>query len=249
MLAPPLYIILFLSLVAGLSYIEYSRMVPGLTLPETVLGAIFCIACLPAAYWLGFDAMPAALALFLILSGFFCMLGTPALAIEKSARMSFGYVYIGGSISCLVAIMSLPQGRHWLLFILALVALVDIAGYFTGTLLGRHKLAPRISPNKSWEGVAGGLLAAAGGGWISSLWLTLPEAPWWGMICLGVILGISSMVGDLFESALKRISGVKDSGKLLPGHGGLLDRMDGYLLAIPAFLLALHIWQALGAAD
>jgi phosphatidate cytidylyltransferase len=236
-----------MTLLTAVSYIEYSRMTPGLTLPETILGIIFCTALPPIGYWLGFSAIPPALAFFLILSAFFCMLDAPALSIEKSARMSFGYVYIGGSISCLTEIMLMPQGRCWILFIIVLVALVDIAGYFIGSLLGKHKLAPRISPNKTWEGVIGGLLAGAGAGALSSLWLVAyPDAPWWSMMILGTVMGISSMVGDLFESALKRISGLKDSGKLLPGHGGLLDRLDGYLLSVPTFLLVLQLCRALG---
>jgi phosphatidate cytidylyltransferase len=130
----------------------------------------------------------------------------------------------------------------------------DIAALYIGRRWGRHKLAPTISPNKSWEGalgsVAGGLLVT---GFLlglehllkarfDSAWLSYPEDIWY-WLRLSVVVNVAAQVGDLVESALKRSAGVKDSGTLLPGHGGVLDRIDALLLAAPVLWYALLFHQ------
>ena len=118
----------------------------------------------------------------------------------------------------------------------------DIAAYFVGLAIGRHKLAPRISPGKSWEGAFGGLAGGAVAGLLVASWLGMGsgQAAVW-----AAAITIVSQAGDLFESALKRRAGVKDSGRLLPGHGGVLDRFDGVLIASPVayVLLRLLAWR------
>jgi phosphatidate cytidylyltransferase len=129
-----------------------------------------------------------------------------------------------------------PNGQLLLLFLLVLVAAADIGAYFGGRAFGRHKLAPRVSPNKTWEGFWSGVVAAVcaavAGGWV----LGKPFLPWVG-ICVAVAL--VSVVGDLVESMFKRQAGLKDSSSLLPGHGGVLDRLDSLSAAGPMFLLGL----------
>jgi len=120
-----------------------------------------------------------------------------------------------------------------LLFILSAVAISDTAAYFIGVRFGRHKLWPRVSPKKSSEGaiasfVACVLLCIVIGVYFGS-------APWWAFAGLGVLINVSAQIGDLFESALKRSTSVKDSGNILPGHGGVLDRADSLLFAMPMF--------------
>jgi phosphatidate cytidylyltransferase len=129
-----------------------------------------------------------------------------------------------------------PRGQELLLFLLVLIAAADIGAYAGGRLLGSRKLAPRVSPNKTWEGFWSGMLAAAaaavGGG------LALGESLWpWTAMCVAVAL--SSVVGDLVESMFKRQAGLKDSSSLLPGHGGVLDRLDSLAAAGPMFLFGL----------
>ena len=140
-------------------------------------------------------------------------------------------------------------GALWLLATMALVWVADIAAYFTGRALGRHKLAPTISPGKTWEGAAGGLLAvlvyaalaiwawqfAAGQREAMNAMESEPMDPmhWLWLLAFALALGIMSIVGDLYESAVKRGAGVKDSGTLLPGHGGILDRADALLPVLP----------------
>lgn len=127
-------------------------------------------------------------------------------------------------------------GRSWLLFTLLTTFATDSGAYFVGRLTGRHKMAPQLSPGKTWEGAAGGLAAAA----IAALLLSLlpPQSlnlglAWWPPALIGIAVGIAAQGGDLLESALKRFAGVKDAGALFPGHGGMLDRLDSLLLTIP----------------
>ena len=127
-------------------------------------------------------------------------------------------------------------GRSWLLFALLTTFATDSGAYFVGRLTGRHKMAPTLSPGKTWEGAAGGLAAAI----IAALLLSLlppqylnPGLNWWLPALIGLAVGIAAQGGDLLESALKRLAGVKDAGSLFPGHGGMLDRLDSLLLTLP----------------
>ena len=130
-----------------------------------------------------------------------------------------------------------PFGHHWLLVALAIVWAADTGAYFAGRAFGKHKLSPRISPNKTVEGLAGGMLAGltAGvlGGWIAGA--SPQQLPLVALVAFIVVL--FSVIGDLFESLLKRHVGAKDSGHLIPGHGGILDRIDSVLAALPVFAL------------
>lgn len=136
------------------------------------------------------------------------------------------------------------QGAWLLMYMLTLVWLADIGAYFSGKKFGRNKLAPAISPGKTREGVLGGL--ALNSIWISFVY-TLTED--WGMdyipfLILGLITSIISVVGDLYISILKREAGIKDTGKILPGHGGVLDRIDSAIAATPVFLSGLFLMGA-----
>ena len=137
-------------------------------------------------------------------------------------------------------------GGEILLFALTLVCFADIGAYFGGRRFGKHKLAPAISPGKTWEGVAGGL--AANLLWMSlvfwavtRLWPVAPGLDLLWFILVGFATSAISVVGDLFESVVKREAGVKDSGTLLPGHGGILDRIDGVIAASPVFVSGLFL--------
>lgn len=150
-----------------------------------------------------------------------------------------------GSISVLPAWAALcwlhassDNGPAWALFALLIVWVADSGAYFVGVRFGKHKLAPRISPGKSWEGFFGGLLATVLLGfaalWFLGLrWTALPD-----LLLLTVVTALFSVEGDLFESLLKRHAGAKDSSDLIPGHGGMLDRVDSLLAALPIFAVA-----------
>jgi phosphatidate cytidylyltransferase len=155
------------------------------------------------------------------------------------AGMMAGMLYIGWMLSFLVTLrlepgtVAFPEaGRNFLFLALLATFGSDTAAYFIGKAFGRHKLAPQTSPGKTWEGA----IAGAAGGIIISLLFTL-ETPlrlplsWWQAVLLGLAISVFGQAGDLVESLLKRNYGVKDSGSLMPGHGGILDRMDSLLFA------------------
>jgi phosphatidate cytidylyltransferase len=121
-------------------------------------------------------------------------------------------------------------GRRILLFALAITWAADTVAYFAGRAFGKHPLAPHISPKKTWEGSLAGLIGSLAVAYAFHFWLTIPLPHLLAMATLGNIAG---QMGDLLESAYKRSAGVKDSGSLLPGHGGILDRIDGLILCIP----------------
>jgi len=141
-----------------------------------------------------------------------------------------GIFYIGWLLSHLVALRGLDNGRNWVFFVLFTTWASDTAAFVIGKKLGRHKLAPNISPGKTWEGAVGGVLGA-----ISASTLFFTPTPfqlpfiYWQAIALSVSVSILGQVGDLVESLFKRNMGVKDSGKLMPGHGGILDRIDSII--------------------
>ncbi len=134
----------------------------------------------------------------------------------------------------------LPRSCWWLLVTLLGVWGFDSAAFFTGRYLGRHKLAPHISPGKTWEGVAGGLVLSV---LAALLFSVVPlGVPWYLAVLLGVLVGVAAVVGDLGESLIKRQTHVKDSGQIMPGHGGLLDRIDSLLFAVVVvYLFALLV--------
>jgi phosphatidate cytidylyltransferase len=117
-----------------------------------------------------------------------------------------------------------------------LVTGADIGAFFVGRRFGRLKLAPRVSPAKTWEGASGGIVTVALVAWAGSMYFRLPALP---SVAFGCAVGIISMVGDLVESMFKRAAGLKDSGTLLPGHGGMLDRIDSVTAAAPLYALGL----------
>jgi phosphatidate cytidylyltransferase len=174
--------------------------------------------------------------------------------LASAASSAFGVFYIGASLSVLVVLRDDVFDPILIVFILFSVWAGDIAAYYVGKNFGRHKLAPVVSPNKSWEGAVASVLASvavailvlhyrhAFSGWfsptkayLSDFWILYQPGAISPIhaITLGVLTNVAAQFGDLFESALKRSAGIKDSGALLPGHGGLLDRIDALLFAIP----------------
>jgi phosphatidate cytidylyltransferase len=147
-----------------------------------------------------------------------------------------GAAYPGILLAMVVRLRQLPDGVGWLVLTLAVTWLNDTGAYFAGRAYGRRKLYPRISPSKTWEGAAGGLLASIAGALLVKALGWLPQLPWWGSVVVGAGAGVLGPVGDLSESMLKRAYGAKDSSALLPGHGGVLDRIDALLFTAPFVL-------------
>lgn len=128
----------------------------------------------------------------------------------------------------------IERGPLWVLFLFALVAAADVGAFFSGRAFGRRKLAPAVSPGKTWEGVAGGLVLAGLIGFAGAWWLGLSAAP---AVVVAAGIAAFSILGDLTVSMLKRHVGFKDTGTIFPGHGGILDRIDSLLAAMPLFLI------------
>ena len=158
-------------------------------------------------------------------------------AVLDTAKKQFqGFLYIPLLLSSLILMRNAGDGMRWILLLLCIVFSADTAALYTGTLIGRHKLAPAISPGKTVEGSIGGLTIALLIGLLAKQ-LLLPALPWAATIGFCLVVGVAGQLGDLFESALKRASNVKDSGSILPGHGGVLDRIDALLFAAPVAYL------------
>jgi phosphatidate cytidylyltransferase len=170
-------------------------------------------------------------------------------------------IYIAYPLTLLPRILSEENGTALLLFLFLCVWSGDIAALYIGKRFGRHKFSPRLSPNKTWEGaiasivasVAFGMALVGAGDWITQQGYSYTglhtSEPWWVFLLLAVLLNAAAQFGDLLESALKRGAGVKDSGTLLPGHGGILDRIDALLVAAPVlwFVIAVRDYFSLGS--
>lgn len=171
--------------------------------------------------------------------------GYPASSIlwrSRLVRMIMGWlVLLPAWLSC-VHVINLEHGRWLVALIVIIVSAADVGAYFSGRAFGRRKLAAKVSPGKSWEGVWGGMLCASVSA-CAFIYCIFGEN--WSWLVVAIILPAAavSVVGDLLESMLKRHCGVKDSGHILPGHGGILDRVDGMVAAVPVFTLLMHVTQ------
>jgi len=184
----------------------------------------------------------------------YCTFSIPIDQVTAEASVSiFSLVYVGLTLTAIPALRAESNGPSLVIFLLCVVWAGDTAALYVGRAWGRHKLAPTLSPNKTWEGslgsVGGSLVAAGvllGLAALLNLWdsarLSYPDDVWYWLL-LAVVVNVAAQLGDLAESALKRSAGVKDSGDLLPGHGGILDRIDALLLAAPVMWYALLIRQ------
>jgi phosphatidate cytidylyltransferase len=185
----------------------------------------------------------------------YCTLRMPVDQVLPETSVSiFCLLYAGLTLTAMPALRAESNGPSLVIFLLCVVWAGDIAALYVGRACGRRKLAPILSPNKTWEGslgsLAGSLLATGallGLAALLEIWnstkLSYADEVWWYWMVLAVVVNVAAQVGDLAESALKRSAGVKDSGTLLPGHGGVLDRIDALLLAAPVLWYAQLIHQ------
>ena len=236
----PLQLLLVALGVLVVAFVEYSRLADrlGARLPRLVAGAAAAAACVGAA-WPGVSAEIPMVAALIALAG--QAIGDRLLgqtAFHRLGASLLGVVWLGLPLGMLVALHR-EAGREAVLPLLAVVIASDTAQLCVGKLFGRHRLAPTISPNKSVEGAVGGFVGGIGV-MVPVGRLALPDIGGWWLAGLGAVVVASGMLGDLFESLLKRSAGVKDSSGLIPGHGGVLDRLDALLFAAPAFWIAIR---------
>lgn len=236
-------LLVFAAVLIGLA--EFLRMaLPPERQLERTAGTIGGTLLAMLLAWLGSDLLPAALLLLLVLFALLFLFRFRDLqtVAQQLALLLFAFLYISLPLSHLSLLRATEFGREWIFLVLLVVMAGDSGAYFSGVSLGRHKLYPAISPNKSVEGAAGGLIGSLGGAFVARAWF-FPELSPLDCLALGAGLGLLGQLGDLFESMLKRSFGVKDSGTLFPGHGGILDRLDSLLFTFPpAFYYARYIF-------
>jgi phosphatidate cytidylyltransferase len=173
--------------------------------------------------------------------GWHLLAGPLSDAPTRAAHLVSGLVYAGLGLTLLSSLRTGPRGLMWIYVALIITWANDTCAYFAGRFLGRHKLYPQVSPNKTWEGFAGGLVGSVGGLFIAKA-TGAPALTVLDCVAVGVAGGIAGPIGDLCESMLKRAYDVKDSGKTIPGHGGMLDRIDALLFNAPVvFVYATYL--------
>jgi phosphatidate cytidylyltransferase len=227
--APPWLFATIAALMAFACYYEFT----GLAAANGVTGPLW------SGFGLGvlflFD--PALVRLFpIVVLSLALRLADLAKAMSFAAATILGVLYVFGAWRCAIDLRAISP--YWILFALAINWVGDIGAFYVGRTFGKHKLSPRVSPGKSWEGAAGSIVGAVLFGIAMQrqfgLGVSLPE-----MVGLSVLCNIAGQLGDLAESALKRSAGMKDSGTLLPGHGGFLDRLDSSLFTMPVVFYSL----------
>jgi phosphatidate cytidylyltransferase len=231
-------IVLGLALVALHEYLGLCGAEPQVA--WAVLACAVPIATAVPAGAVAAAAGPALLALSLVA---LWRVGDPAQRFRGLAEGAFGLAYIGYGLSCLWLLRErTTHGTAWVFLVLAATWAGDSAAYFIGTRFGKRRFAPLLSPKKTWEGAAGGLAGSVAGA-LAALPLFAGSITPGLAAAAGVAVGAGGQLGDLFESLWKRAKGVKDSGRLIPGHGGILDRIDSLLIGFP---VGLHIVRAWG---
>jgi phosphatidate cytidylyltransferase len=233
---PPIALTVFVGVAGLLAYLEYATLAAarhdGFPRLLAGVGTLVTFVAVWAAVPLPLVLAPALLVAACAAVG----RGRPEEDVLRLVAVTlFPLLYLGLPLGMTAAVHA---DRGPLPFIVPFLTIVasDSAQYFGGRAFGRHPLAPRISPKKTMEGAACGLVVAAG---LTPVWggPALPQAGLAGLLLLGLLLGLIGIIGDLFESLLKRSAGVKDSSQLIPGHGGMLDRIDALLFAFPAYVL------------
>lgn len=235
---PSVWLFAALAAVAAvLAELEYFNIAKGSGFtPWKVLGVSWTLAFLAVALW------PKSLQLEMVISaGFLCLIVMTIfsrldlkLAFKTIASTIFGAFYVGFFLAYFIALKSQgdERGKDLLLLLAFTVWAGDTAAYFVGSAIGKHKLAPSISPKKSWEGAIANVAASLITAYIARLTF-IQSIDGTDVIFLGAAISIIGQLGDLFESVLKRGADIKDSGSLLPGHGGILDRIDSLIFTAP----------------
>lgn len=234
----------FIGLVVALACWEWANLSGIAAAPLRLLYALVVIAVLGVSWWLlpSQDWLAWAFAVACVgwLSCLIRITFYPAGAgVLRRHWLSLltGFLVLVPAGHALVYLHSLAYGEWLVVTLITTVAAADIGAYFTGKRFGRRRLAPRVSPGKTWEGVAGGAVFAVV--FLGVAMANTVSYPLYWAALLGLPVALVSVVGDLFESMLKRERGIKDSGRILPGHGGVLDRIDGLLAAAPVFALVI----------
>ena len=220
----------------------YSLVLPENKRHEKAIGILLGMVLASLIYLGDASFIHASLAFSIIFLSITYMLKSRnfALAISKMALTLFGVLYIGLLLSYVTLIDTTAPGKQWVFFLVSIVWAADIGGFFMGSLVGRHKLYPKVSPNKTIEGLAGGVAGAIAAALLYRK-LVFSDFDISDCVFLGFALSLCGQMGDFTESMIKRSVRVKDSSGLIPGHGGILDRLDSFLFSAP-FLYYYLCW-------
>lgn len=195
------------------------------------------------AWSFGVEGILVAAAIATILNLIVVLFAGPADFAKRSAETIFTLVYLGVLPAFIILLAADSDGFALISMLVMLVGFNDTFAYLTGVLIGKHKIAPKLSPKKTWEGLAGGLLATSA---VSAYaFVALLEREWWLGLLAGILGVIAATFGDLIESALKRDFGIKDMSSFLPGHGGMLDRLDSAIVTGPVLWIFLELTKSL----
>jgi phosphatidate cytidylyltransferase len=255
--APAWFFALFIGVAAVLALFEYYQIVfsGNNDSPFSITrlsGYVSAAVIVGAALSCRFDVICLAASGLLIFSGACSLAGyRPGGSVfDRVLKQMLGLVYLPLTLSFLVVIRQGAHGPLWIMLLVFLVFLGDTGAFYGGRFFGRHKLLPAVSPGKTVEGAVGGLLATVSVGVTANFFfpslpwgLAMARLPWITALIFFVVVSIVGQAGDLFESTMKRDAGVKDSGALFPGHGGILDRIDALLFAVPmAYLFKEYVF-------
>ena len=197
-------------------------------------------AMVVAAYNGGLPALAVAFAATVLVVQFWRLVSKPEGSVRDVTAGVWVATYPGFLGSFAVLMFAQPHGADRIVVFIGAVVCSDVGGYAVGVFLGRHRLAPSLSPKKSWEGLAGSVVACVVGGWLLAGWLL--HTHWWQGVLLGLAIVCVATLGDLMESMVKRDLGVKDMGRLLPGHGGVMDRLDSLVPVAPVAYVLLTLF-------
>lgn len=240
------YFFLFAAFIAVVSFYEFCRFVKNKDIyPNLWAGIIFILLLLINEFFHYLDIYSLILLLIVLLT-LFELFRNKGSAIINIGTTLLGILYVGFFSDALLSIREFyprieylyVRGGYLIISILATIWICDSAAFFGGISLGKHKLFPRVSPKKSWEGAAFGFVFAILSMLLAKV-IILDFLSWSSVIILGIIIGTIGQIGDLIESLFKRDAGVKDSSSLIPGHGGIFDRFDSLLYTAPVILLYL----------
>jgi len=232
---PPVATLVLAAIAALLAFVEYAAIARalGTHVPAAAVGAAVLAACV--AVGLGAGAAEVMMTSVIVIGALAVASGRPGPAILRDAAAStLPIAYIGLPLGAFAAVRAI-SGREAVLLLMLVIVVSDSAQYYTGRAFGRRPLAPTISPKKTIEGAIGGMVFGTAAMAVGGRWILGRE--WWLLALAGATIAALGIVGDLFESLLKRSAGVKDSSQLIPGHGGVLDRIDSWLFAAPVYYM------------
>lgn len=236
--------LLFLALVIAavlVGWAEYCKLIRHIGIKiNPIVGGTMCLFLVFCFYRNDFYLVWLAACLMALFITWYASGSALEDALNQVAYSFLGIVYVSGLMSYFILLRGMEHGNHILFYLFMVIWSGDIAAYYVGKAIGKSPLAPRISPGKTLEGSGAGLVGSVAGG-VAAKYLFFEALPLNHCLIMALLCGIMGQIGDLAESLFKRRAGVKDSGSLIPGHGGVLDRLDSLMFAGPAF----YVYHAL----